>query len=61
LPGRFKVVKPAAGDRHTTMDRRCDAPPTVVLPPATTHAQAVLPEPAAWRPRLLLADRGYVD
>src|SRR3989475_10939799 len=28
-PGRFKVVKPAAVELHTTMDLLCDAPTTV--------------------------------
>ena len=27
FPGRFKVVKPAAVELHTTMDLLCDAPP----------------------------------
>ena|SRR2546421_4916887 len=61
FPGRGKVVKPAAVAWHTTMDLRCDAPTTVVLPPDTTRAQAFLPEPTSLRARLLLADRGDVD
>src|SRR5215510_11433767 len=61
FPGRFKTVKPAAVARHTTMDLLCDAPPTVVLTPDTTTEQAFLPEPAALRGSLLLADRGYLD
>ena len=61
FPGRFKVVKPAAVELHTTMDLLCDAPTTVVLTPDTTSEQAFLPEPAALRDSLLLADRGYVD
>jgi len=61
FPGRFKVVKPAAVELHTTMDLLCDAPTTVVLTPDTTAEQAFLPEPAALRGSLLLADRGYVD
>src|SRR5262247_1659636 len=61
FPGRFKVVKPAAVELHTTMDLLCDAPTTVVLTPDTTSEQAFLPEPAALRGSLLLADRGYVD
>src|SRR5256885_4741638 len=61
FPGRFKVVKPAAVELHTTMDRLCDAPTTVVLTPDTTNEQAFLPEPASLRDSLLLADRGYVD
>jgi Transposase DDE domain len=60
-PGRFKVVKPAAVELHTTMDLLGDAPTPVVLPPDTTNEQAFLPEPAALRASLLLADRGYVD
>ena len=43
------------------MDWRCDAPLTVVLPPATANAQAFLPKPAALQGSVLLADRGYVD
>src|SRR2546430_456867 len=61
FPGRFKVVKPAAVALHTTMDLLCDAPTTVVLTPDTANAQAFLPEPAALRDSVLLADRGYVD
>ena len=61
FPGRFKVVKPAAVELHTTMDLLCDAPTTVVLTPDTTSEQAFLPEPASLRASVLLADRGYVD
>src|SRR5438876_821015 len=61
FPGRFKVVKPAAVELHTTMDLLCDAPTTVVLTPDTTSEQAFLPEPPALRESVLLADRGYVD
>src|SRR6266705_3455242 len=61
VPGRFKVVKPAAVALHTTMDLLCDAPTTVVLTPDTTTAQAFLPEPASLQASVLLADRGYVD
>jgi len=57
FPGRFKVVKPAAVELHTTMDLLCDAPTTVVLTPDTTNEQAFLPEPASLRDSLLLADR----
>ena len=61
FPGRFKVVKPAAVELHTTMDLLCDAPTTVVLTPDTTSEQAFLPEPSSLRDSLLLADRGYID
>src|SRR6266436_6453842 len=61
FPGRFKVVKPAAVELHTTMDLLCDAPTTVVLTPDTASEQPFLPEPAALRDSLLLADRGYLD
>jgi len=61
LPGRFQVVKPAAVALHTTMDVLCDAPPTVVLTPDTTHAQAFLPAPASLRASVLLAARGDLD
>jgi Transposase DDE domain len=61
FPGRFKAVKPAAVELHTTMDLLCDAPTTVVLTPDTTNEQAFLPEPTSLRASLLLADRGYVD
>jgi hypothetical protein len=61
FPGRFKVVKPAAVELHTTMDLLCDAPTTVVLTPDTTSEQAFLPEPTVLRASLLLADRGYLD
>src|SRR5215471_5609987 len=61
FPGRFKAVKPAAVELHTTMDLLCDAPTTVVLTPDTANEQAFLPEPASLRGSLLLADRGYLD
>jgi len=61
FPGRFKAVKPAAVELHTTMDLLCDAPTTVVLTPDTTNEQAFLPEPASLRASVLLADRGYLD
>ena len=61
LPGRFKVVKPAAVELHTTMELLCDAPTTVVLTPDTTSAHAFLPEPASLHACLRLADRGYLD
>jgi len=61
FPGRFKVVKPAAVELHTTMDLLCDAPTTVVLTPDTASEQPFLPEPASLRGSLLLADRGYLD
>src|SRR5467141_3106226 len=61
FPGRFKVVKPAAVELHTTMDLLCDAPTTVVLTPDTASEQPFLPEPAALRDSLLLADRGSLD
>jgi len=61
FPGRFKVVKPAAVELHTTMDLLCDAPTTVVLTPDTTSEQAFLPEPTSLRASLLLADRGSID
>jgi hypothetical protein len=61
FPGRFKVVKPAAVELHTTLDLLCDAPTTVVLTPDTTSEQAFLPEPTSLQASVLLADRGYVD
>jgi len=61
FPGRFKVIKPAAVELHTTMDLLCDAPTTVVLTPDTASEQPFLPEPAALRDSVLLADRGYLD
>jgi hypothetical protein len=61
FPGRFKAVKPAAVELHTTMDLLCDAPMTVVLTPDTANEQAFLPEPASLRGSVLLADRGYLD
>jgi hypothetical protein len=61
FPGRFKAIKPAAVELHTTMDLLCAAPTTVVLPPDTTSEQAFLPEPPSLRDSLVLADRGYVD
>lgn len=61
FPGRFKAVKPAAVELHTTMDLLCDAPTTVVLTPDTTNEQAFLPEPVSLQESLVLADRGYLD
>jgi hypothetical protein len=61
FPGRFKVVKPAAVELHTTMDLLCDAPTTGVLTPDTTTEQAFLPEPASLQACLRLAERGYLD
>jgi Transposase DDE domain len=61
FPGRFKAVKPAAVELHTTLDLLCDAPTTVVLTPDTANEQTFLPEPASLRDSVLLADRGYVD
>src|SRR2546428_8943076 len=61
FPGRFKVVKPAAVELHTTMDLLCDAPTAVVLTRDTTSEQAFLAEPTSLRASVLLADRGYVD
>ena len=61
FPGRFKVVKPAAVELHTTMDLLCDAPTTVVLTPDTTSEQPFLPEPKTLKGSLLVADRGYLD
>ena len=61
FPGRFKAVKPAAVELHTTMDLLCDAPSVVVLTPDTASEQTFLPEPTALRASLLLADRGYLD
>jgi len=61
FPGRFKTVKPAAVELHTTMDLLCDAPTTVVLTPDTTSEQAFLPEPTSLKDSVLLADRGYLD
>ena len=49
-PGRFKVVKPAAVELHTTMDWLCAAPTTVVLTPDPTNEQAFLPAPASLAP-----------
>src|SRR4029077_9775794 len=61
LPGRCKVVTPAAVDLHTPMALLCDAPTTVVLTPDTASAQPCFPEPASLRARVLLADRGSRD
>src|SRR5712691_13236972 len=61
FPGRFQAVKPAAVELHTTMDVLCDAPTIVVLTPETASEQTLLPEPAALRASVLLADRGSLD
>jgi Transposase DDE domain len=61
FPGRFTTVQPAAVELPTTLDVLCDTPTTVVLTPDTASEQTFLPEPAALRDSLLLADRGYLD
>jgi hypothetical protein len=61
FPGRFKTVKPAAVELHTTMALLCDAPPSVVLTPDTTSEQALLPEPTSLKDSVLLPERGYLD
>jgi hypothetical protein len=61
LPGRFNAVKPAAVDRHGTMDVLQEAPITIVLSPETDAAHADLPEPARLRGDVFLADRGSLD
>src|SRR5260370_34281339 len=58
FPGRFKAVKPAAVELHTTMDVLCDAPTILVLTPDTASEQTFGPEPAALRASVLLPDRG---
>ena len=60
-PGRCTVVTPAAVARPTTLELRGAPPPTVVLLPDTTRAQAFVPEPTARRDRGLLAARGARD
>src|SRR5437764_6001965 len=53
FPGRFKAVKPAAVELHTTMDLLCDAPTSVVLTSDPTNEDAFLPAPASlpnWAP-----------
>jgi hypothetical protein len=61
FPGRFKTVKPAAVELHTTMDLLWDAPTTIVLTPDTASEHAFLPAPDTLKGCLLLADRGYID
>src|SRR5207247_8816322 len=56
FPGRFKVVKPAAVELHTTMDLLCDSPTTVVLTPYTASEQTFVPHPAHLRDILTLDD-----
>jgi hypothetical protein len=53
FPGRFKAVKPAPIELHTTMDLLCDASTTVVLTPDTARVrgerlQALRCEPEEW-------------
>jgi hypothetical protein len=60
-PGRCKVVKPAAVERHTTLAWLCDAPTTVVLTPDTARAPPGFPEPAALRDSVRWAERGARD
>src|SRR5438093_588840 len=60
FPGRFKAVKPAAVELHTTMDLLCDTPTVVVLTPDTTSEQTFLAEPAELRASLFVAAGGYL-
>lgn len=61
FPGRFKNIKPAAVELHTTMNFLCDTPTTMILTSDTENEQAYLPEPEALKDCLLFADRGYVN
>ena len=61
FPGRFKAIKPAAIELHTTMDLLCDAPTTVVLTRTRPVNRRLCAEPPSLRDSVLLADRGDVD
>jgi len=61
FPGRFNTVKPAAVERHCTMDVLQDAPLTIVLSPDTDSEHEYLPTPASLQGALFLADLGYLD
>jgi len=61
FPGRFKHIKPAAVELHTTMDLLCDTPIIITLTPDTENEQAYLPKPETLKDCLLLMDRGYVN
>ena len=61
FPGRFNAVKPAAVERHCTLDLLHDAPFTITLSPDTDSEHHYRPEPQSLRGDLWLADRGYLD
>lgn len=61
FPGRFKHIKPAAVEIHTTMNLLCDTLVTMILTPDTENEQAHLPKPETLKDCLLFADRGYVN
>jgi hypothetical protein len=61
FPGRFKHIKPAAVEIHTTMNLLCDTPIIMILTPDTENEQAHLPKPETLKDCLLFADRGYVN
>ncbi|MCA1602419.1 MAG: IS4 family transposase [Acidobacteria bacterium] len=61
FPGRFKKVKPAAVELHTTLDLLDESLSKVTLTADTASERAALPEASSLRGSLLLADRGYLD
>ncbi|MCA1604570.1 MAG: IS4 family transposase, partial [Acidobacteria bacterium] len=61
FPGRFKKVKPAAVELHTTLDLLDESLSKVILTADTASERAALPEASSLRGSLLLTDRGYFD
>ena len=61
FPGRFKKVKPAAVELHTTLDLLDESLSKVTLTADTASERAALPKASSLGGCLLMADRGYFD
>lgn len=59
FPGRFTTIEPAAVEIHATYSGFADEVSAVAVAPDAQAERPFLPDPAALRDRLLLADRGY--
>src|SRR5712692_6664224 len=59
FPGRFTAIEPAAVEIHATYSGFADEVSAVQIAPDADSERQFLPDPAALKDRLLLADRGY--
>jgi len=59
FPGRFTAIEPAAVEVHATYSGFADEVSAVQIAPDADAERQFLPDPAALKDRLLLADRGY--